>query len=196
MIGLYAGESLPQNFNSVRAVISMGGPMNVYEEEKYPFLKDENYFIQKTVQAKVPFLGICLGAQLLAKALGARVHKATEPEIGWCTIDLTTQGAKDTLFAGLKENRLRVLQWHEDTFDLPKGSVLLASTVAVLHQAYAAQGLFYGFQFHVEVNRPILENWFKDHELKDRMLSEYDFYRNKLDDMAKALYRNFFQLRK
>ena len=182
------------SLEKIRALVVMGGPMNVYEERKFPFLKAENMFIQKAVRAGIPYLGICLGSQLLAKALGAKVYKARKPEVGWDDVRLLPVCKKDPVFGGLDFDSLRVLQWHEDTFDLPKGSVRLASSGIVPNQAYACRKKFYGLQFHVEVNRPMLEDWFKKHPRKTAILREYGSYRKNLGKITGNLYRRFFGL--
>lgn len=117
-VALNKSELLPKDFSSIDSLIILGGPMNVYEEEEFPFLKEENTFIKKALEKEIPILGICLGAQLLAKACGAKVTKAAEKEIGWYRVSLTEDGKRDRLFAGI-ERYMRVFQWHEDTFELP-----------------------------------------------------------------------------
>lgn len=169
--------------------------MNVYEEEEFPFLKEENRYIQEAVKKKVPYLGVCLGSQLLAKALGAKVYKATQEEIGWQAVDMTAQSVKDKLFSCLNSKKLKVLQWHGDTFDLPEGAVHLASSPAVPNQAYGVDGRFYGLQFHVEVDRPMLEEWFKDRKDLKEILSEYESYKPELSRITDRLYRDFFVLK-
>ena len=191
-IPLYEKDAVLPESNSVGAVIVMGGPMNVYEEDKHPFLKREDAFIKKVIQQRIPYLGVCLGAQLLAKAMGARVYKASTPEMGWGDVALTPQAAQDELFGQVQGKKLRVLQWHEDTFDLPKGAVLLASSKEVPHQAYCCDGLFYGFQFHVEANRPMLEDWFKNRSDLDDILIEFDGYSKKLTQITDRIYSSFF----
>lgn len=187
------GHSLPA-LDEVCALIVMGGPMNVYEEDKFPFLKEENRYIQDAVKRNIPYLGVCLGSQLLAKALGARVYKAARPEIGWDEVRLSESAQKEGIFSGLGSGRLKVLQWHEDTFDLPAGAAHLASSDAVPNQAYSLNGLFYGLQFHIEVDRPMLEQWFAKKEDLGKILSEYDAYRDKLAGLTDRIYRDFFAL--
>ncbi len=177
-----------------RALVVMGGPMNVYEEKKYPFLKKENAYIQKCVKAGVPFLGICLGSQLLAKALNARVYKARKAEVGWGNVRLLPSVKNDPLLSGLKIKKLQVIQWHEDTFDLPRGAVRLASSVLVPNQAFVLDGKYYGLQFHVEVNRSMLETWFKNHPGKEKILQEYDRYKRDLQAIVAGIYSRFFNL--
>jgi GMP synthase-like glutamine amidotransferase len=106
------GDVLPNNLDGVAAVVLLGGPMNVYEEKEYPFLKKEDNFIGRLIIEEIPFIGICLGAQLLAKACQGRVFKSNTAEIGWYTVNLTKEGRHDTLFYGLSAG-LTVFQWHE-----------------------------------------------------------------------------------
>ena len=185
------GYALPP-LDSAAALIVMGGPMNVYEEDKFPFLREENLYIKEAVKNKVPYLGICLGSQLLAKALGARVYKAKRAEVGWDDVRLSESAQKDGIFSGLDLSSLKVLQWHEDTFDLPEGAVHLASSPAVPHQAYSLDGLFYGLQFHVEVDRPMLQQWFEKRDDLEKILSEYDGYHLELARITERIYGNFF----
>ena len=100
-------------------IVLLGGPMNVYEEDRYPFLRGEDLFIKEAIQRGKHILGICLGAQLIAKALGAKVTKAPSKEIGWYEVSLTEEGCRDPLFASLPKT-FPVFQWHEDTFEIPK----------------------------------------------------------------------------
>ena len=191
-VDLYENEALPDALDGVRALVIMGGPMNVGEEDKHPFLKKENTFIQKALEEKLPCLGICLGSQLIAKALGCRVYKAPAKEVGWIDVRLTDETKKDPLFSLLNHPVTRVLQWHEDTFDLPRKAVLLASSDLVKHQAYRYGSHAYGLQFHIEVDRPMLEDWFKASPELPEILKEYDSYRPALEKMTKLLYQNFF----
>ena len=193
-VNLFETDHVLPPLDSASALVVMGGPMNVYEEDKFHFLKEEDLYIKEVVKKKVPFLGICLGSQLLAKALGAEVYKAKQEEIGWQTVDMTNQSAKDNIFSCLNSKKLKVLQWHGDTFDLPKGAVHLASSPTVPNQAYAVDGRFYGLQFHVEVDRPMLEEWFKDRKDLKEILSEYESHKPELSRITDRLYRSFFVL--
>ena len=193
VVPLYKDDFLP-DLNIVRSLIVLGGPMNVYEEDKYPFLKKEDAYIKEAMRLRVPTLGICLGAQLLAKALGARVFKAKAPEIGWGTITLTPQSKDDPLFKDFKPPVLKVLQWHEDSFDLPTYAIHLASSKLVPHQVYVYAGIFYGFQFHIEVNREMITDWFKKKIELSMYLREFDEYQPKLQKIANNIYENFFNL--
>ena len=193
-VRLYAGESLPDRPDAFQAVVSMGGPMNVYEEETYPYLIAENDFLQRTLRAGIPGLGICLGSQMIAKAAGARVELSVAREIGWSTVSLTPEGRADALFRGLPDT-LDVLQWHSDMFHVPEGGTLLAGSTVCPHQAFRC-GNMYGLQFHVEVTDTILSEWFADGDEIDpsEVLLRYSSIRNDLQEHAYGIYRNFWSI--
>ncbi len=193
-VNLYAKKFKFPDIDKAHALIVMGGPMNVYEEDKFSFLKSENTYIQEAILRGVPYLGVCLGSQLLAKAMGAKVYKAKKEEIGWDVVELTSRAKEDPFFKGYRSHKLKVLQWHGDTFDLPRGAVHLAANKDVPHQAYCVAGLFYGLQFHIEVNRPMLETWFKKHPDLAQILKEYDRYKPQLKKITDQFYKNFFSL--
>ncbi len=189
---LYAGQPLPP-VEAVRAALVMGGPMNVDEEDRYPFLKPETEFIRELARRDVPTLGVCLGSQLIAKALGRKVYKAPAAEIGWSRVEVLPEGRGDAIFSAVQGNQLRVLQWHEDTFDLPQEAVLLATHPVVRHQAYRYKKNVYGFQFHLEVDRPMLENWFQKSTDLSEILRDYDSYREELNAIMTAVCGHFFR---
>ena len=139
-------------------IVLLGGPMNVYEEDHYPFLRTEDLFIKEAIQRGKHILGICLGAQLIAKALGAKVTKAPVTEIGWYDMSLTEEGSTDPLFASLPKT-FRVFQWHEDTFEIPKWGKLLATATTVPNQAFRYGDNAYGLQFHLEVTTEMIQEW-------------------------------------
>jgi len=163
VVDMYNGASLPDTLDNLGAVFFLGGPMNVYEEDIYPFLASENVFIQKCVEAGIPMFGICLGAQLIAKALGARVRKGKEKELGWGSVSLTKAGENDPLFANMGSS-VPVFQWHGDTFDIPEGAVHLAKSDKCENQAFRYGKLVYGFQFHCEVSEGMGLEWTKAYE--------------------------------
>jgi len=159
-VELHRGDQLPEDLRSAAGVVMLGGPMNVYEEELYTFLKLEDGFIRRVLGEGVPFLGICLGAQLLAKACGAPVTKSLHKEIGWFEVRLTQEGVADSLFRGLPD-LLTVFQWHEDTFAIPEGAALLATSGSCRNQAFRVGDSAYGLQFHVEVTPEMIAAWSK-----------------------------------
>src|SRR2546428_383274 len=167
-VALYAGACPPEDARGYQAVIVMGGPMGVYDEAEYPFLRDEQHFLRRAMAQEVPLLGICLGSQLLAKALGARVYRNAQKEIGWYTVDLTPAGAADPLFAGLPLS-LPVFQWHGDAFDLPAGARPLASSPLCAHQAFRYGDRVYGLLFHLELTPAIIHTWIE--AFQDELLS-------------------------
>ncbi len=140
-------------------LIVLGGPIGVYEIESYPFLRTEIEILQQRLAANRPTLGICLGAQLLAAALGAAVYPAPTKEIGWQPVQWTVAGAASPL-AELGDTP--VLHWHGDTFDLPEGAQYLASTEVCANQAFA-HGASLALQFHPEVTAAGLERWLVGH---------------------------------
>ncbi len=194
-VELGRGESLPDRLESFAAVVVLGGPMNVYEEEAYPFLKKEDVFIKDVLKEEIPFLGICLGAQLLAKACGARVMKAARKEVGWYTVNLTKQAGQDRLFRRV-ESPLTVFQWHEDTFDIPDGGVLLGTSALVRNQAFRMGSCAYGLQFHVEVSLDMVETWMKDEKSVDaeKILRQGAIVKEALEGQAATLFNNFRRL--
>lgn len=192
-VDLYDGRTLPDSLEELRAVVIMGGPMNVDEESRYPFLAEENAFIKKVIEADIPCLGICLGSQLIAKALGRKVYKAKAKEVGWHYVRLSEEAREDPLFSLMNYPSVRVLQWHEDTFDLPSGAVLLASSALVPHQAYRYKTHVYGLQFHLETDRLMLEDWFAGSPVLPVILAEFDAYDPVLRRLTDAMYQKFFQ---
>jgi len=146
---LYRNESLPE-LNDFDWLIVMGGPIGVYEEEKYTWLAGEKYIIRQAVDSGKTVVGICLGAQLLANALGAEVYRNPEKEIGWFDVMLTESGEKESLFGGMSP-RINVFHWHGDTFDLPDGATHLMYSEACRNQAFLYGEKVLGLQFHFEV---------------------------------------------
>jgi len=164
ILNLNTGVRFPK-LDGFTHIVILGGPMNVYEEDRYPFLKNEDLFIKEAIQRGKSVLGICLGAQLIAKALGAKVFKAPLKEIGWYDVSLTEDGSKDSLFSHLPKT-LSVFQWHEDTFEIPNAGKLIATSTSVPHQAFKYGENAYGLQFHLEVTEKMIREWMESYELK------------------------------
>ena len=162
ILSLKPGIPFPK-LDGLTHVVILGGPMNVYEEDEYPFLKNEDLFIKEAIQRGKSVLGICLGAQLIAKALGAQVFKAPTKEIGWYEVSLTDEGSKDPLFMSLPK-KIPVFQWHGDTFEIPKAGKLMATSTYIPHQAFRYGQNVYGLQFHLEVTERMIEDWMETYE--------------------------------
>jgi GMP synthase (glutamine-hydrolysing) len=151
------GEPLP-DWREFDAVLAMGGPMGAGDDADHPWLAAERRLVREAVDARRPFLGVCLGVQLLAAALGARVYTTETAEVGLLEVELTDEGRADPLFAGL-DDRLVSLQWHADTFELPPGAVRLARSPAAENQAFRSGEAAYGVQFHLEVTAEMAREW-------------------------------------
>ena len=150
-----AGEPLPDR--PFDAIVVMGGPMSVNDEDELSWLREEKELVAAAVRAGTPFWGVCLGVQLLASSLGARVYAGPEPEVGVLPVELTAEALADPVFAGLPPV-LPALQWHGDTFELPDGAVRLAGSSAYPNQAFR-YGNAYGLQFHLEVSTAMALDW-------------------------------------
>ncbi|MBZ4018697.1 glutamine amidotransferase [Streptomyces purpurogeneiscleroticus] len=145
--------------HSPQLLVILGGPIGAGDTAQYPFLEEEMALIRARSSRDRPLLGICLGAQLIAAALGARVYPAREKEIGWREVELSEAGAASPL----AELSTPVLHWHGDTFDLPVGAVHLASTEVCRNQAFAVGRRTLGLQFHAEVPGAAIESWLIGH---------------------------------
>ena len=151
------GDPLPDR-REFDVIVAMGGPMSVNDEEELPWLRAEKAFIDEAVRAGTPFFGACLGVQLLAASLGGVVSAGPAPEVGILPVFLTEAAAGDPVFGDLPRELL-TLQWHGDTFSLPDGAVLLASSPAYPNQAFRWGPVAYGVQFHLELSREMAEEW-------------------------------------
>lgn len=196
IIEMSKGGVLPDSLDAVAALIILGGFMSVYDEKEYPFLKEEDLLIRKALIEEVPLLGICLGAQLLAKTCGARVTKAPKQEIGWHKVKKTVEGKEDILFMGNPEY-LQVFQWHGDTFDIPEGALLLAEGKECKNQAFRVGHNAYGLQFHIEVTEEMIENWFSEDKEKidlALMLKETEKIKDEYEIETKRILTNFLRI--
>ena len=152
-----AGQQLP-DWQGFDAILAMGGPMSVNDDRTLPWLTGEKQWIKDAVLAGKPYWGVCLGVQLLAASLGARVYVGDRPEVGIMPVCLTPAAREDPVFAGLPHDLL-TFQWHGETFDLPEGAVLLATSPAYPNQAFRWKSHAYGVQFHLEISAELVRQW-------------------------------------
>jgi GMP synthase (glutamine-hydrolysing) len=145
----------------VDALVVMGGPMSANDEHRLSFIREELRLIEEALQKEIPILGICLGAQMLAKVLGAKVSRGIKKEIGWYPLSLLPAADQDALFKDLP-GEVKMFQWHGETFDLPKGASLLASSELYPHQAFRFGQKAYGLQFHPEMTLPMIRDWLNE----------------------------------
>ncbi|MBK17246.1 MAG: glutamine amidotransferase [Rhodospirillaceae bacterium] len=143
-------------------LVVLGGPIGAYEDDRYPYLTDELALIQRHLAAKRPILGICLGAQLIARALGSKVYPGSKKEIGWSQLNINNQ-IDGNLLEYLTLNNNQVLHWHGDTFDLPDHASCLASTDVTPNQTFIVGDTVLGLQFHIEVLSGEIERWLIGH---------------------------------
>lgn len=200
IVDLGKGDLLPENPQEFQAVICLGGPMNVHEEQRYPFLKKEDIFIKKVLKKNIPYFGICLGSQLLAKAASAKVVKSPVREVGFFKVELTKDGQKDELFQGV-DRSFEVYHWHEDMFEIPSQGQLLATADGCPHQAFKIGRCAYGLQFHVEVTDKSIREWSDEYlnrhpnfaQERKKMLDTYKRVEESFTETAKKVYNNFIQ---
>jgi GMP synthase (glutamine-hydrolysing) len=152
-------SKINQKIDGYDGLIFLGGPMSA--NDPLPYLKTEMNAMERAIGAGKPVLGVCLGAQLMAKTLGAAVYRNREPEIGWFDIRVTEAANSDRVFAGLLPVE-KVFHWHNDTFDLPAGATLLASSDRTERQAFYYGLSAYSLQFHLEVTPRMIVNWYQE----------------------------------
>ncbi len=151
-----------------QGLIVLGGPMNVDQVERYPHLEREIRLIANAIERKLPVLGICLGAQLIARALGARVSPHAVKEIGWYEVTPTSAAREDPVLGAFGPNET-VFQWHGDTFELPRGAETLVTGADCVQQAFRFGSHVYGLQFHLEVDAPMIEHWLNVPQNRDEI---------------------------
>jgi GMP synthase (glutamine-hydrolysing) len=190
-----------------QAIIALGGPQHVYEAEKYPYFAAEKELVRAAIAQDIPFLGICLGGQLLADTLGSRVKLHDITEIGFFDVPLTVAGQRDPLFTGMPGYQT-VFHWHEDIFDLPMEGTLLATSETTPNQAFRYGRRAYGLQYHIELNSDLFDLWLGHPAFKAAILdsvgidafahieqdrhAQYDIYR----EHTRMLFENFLEIAK
>ena len=190
-------EAVPTGAKRYAAIIILGGPMAVYDNVLY--LKREQQLIRNALKLEIPVLGICLGSQLIAQAIGGNVHKGGKKEIGWSNVMLNHSGYND-LFKGINTKSIKVFQWHGDTYDLPPKATIMASS-KLYPQAFRFGSLF-GIQFHMEVNAEMIRRWAEEYsqELKRERIKLTDLLNHKDDEIkelferCKVVYSNFSKI--
>lgn len=192
---------IPSTLEGYTGLIVMGGPMGVYEIEIYPHLKMTSRLIREAINRNLRVLGICLGAQLIAYTLGGRVYKGHGEEIGWHDIELTGDGLRDPVMLSLAKHpfvgdiwrKFKVFHWHGDTFDLPIGAVHLAKSSLYENQAFRYKDNVYALQFHIEVTKDLLVEWFEDHPLREQILNEAEKIIPEYSQRAENFYKAFWR---
>lgn len=177
------------------AIVILGGPMAVYDN--LPYLQKEQQLIRDAIRNNIPVLGICLGSQLIAQAAGGRVFKGPRKEVGWFDVSLSDEG-RNSLFAGLS-SPMKVFQWHGDTYELPSDAAVLA--YSDLYPQGFRVGSAYGVQFHLEVDRPMVESWIVEYgaEVRAENLDSGGIAPKageieKLAERCQLVYRNFVRM--
>ena len=181
-------------------VIGLGGPVSVYEAHRYPWITDELRLFERRLATRRPVLGICLGAQMLARLLGARVFPGPK-ELGWAPLVLTPEG-ETSVIAPLGPNGTSMLHWHGDTFDLPPKAILLASTDQVAHQVFSWERFVLAFQCHPEVRHEDIESWLIGHASEiaaasgasvEQLRKDTQYYGPDLTECAKAAFTEWLE---
>jgi GMP synthase (glutamine-hydrolysing) len=187
---------IPDIRNHTHLVV-MGGPMSVYETNEHVHLSLELALIRSFIKSEKPVLGICLGAQMIAHAVGAEVFAGETEEIGWDNVEVTPEGMKDPVLSNIAvdgKTVAEVFQWHGDTFDLPKNSLKLSSSSAYENQAFRYKENVYGLQFHIEVTPAMIRDWFTDEkgDKIDGMFRQSDSIYPEYRKRAMKFYDKFF----
>jgi GMP synthase (glutamine-hydrolysing) len=194
-------EALP-SADDFEVLIMLGGPMSVNETDIYPYITAEEGLVREFIEKGKKVFGVCLGAQIMAKALGAKVYPGPEKEIGWYDIELLGEGLRDPLMhrlaihprAGDFWRRFKVFHWHGETFDIPVGAERLARSDLFANQAFRYGQGAYAFQFHIEVEKGTIYEWLKDEPVDmDFIRKETDLLYEDYAGRAMNFYRSFFK---
>ncbi len=193
------------NLDGYDGLIVLGGPMSVNDSNRLPHLVTELKLIEEAMRREIPVLGICLGAQLIAKTLGAAVYQNPEKEIGWYDVSPTTDASSDPLLTPLQTTE-RIFQWHGETFDIPNSARHLAFSSFCANQAFRYATNVYGFQFHLEVDEPMIHRWLKvpenqkeistlrgDHHI-EQIYNETSLHMLRLSEISERVFSAFINL--
>jgi GMP synthase-like glutamine amidotransferase len=199
VVELSSGE-VPPSLEDFNSLVIMGGPMGVYEIGQYPHLRIESRIIREAINRDMKVLGICLGAQMIAYCLGSDVYKGPKEEIGWQHIELAGDGIRDPFMKKLAIHpsvgdfwrKFKVFHWHGDTFEIPIGAVLLASSELYKNQAFRYKDNVYGFQFHIEVTGKMIKDWFENRPEVNSIVKETDGIYEEYSGRAMNFYKAFF----
>lgn len=199
---LFEGEDLP-SVNDFDFIVIMGGPMGIYDYEEHQWLKQEKEFVSIAIQENKKILGICLGAQLIADCLGAKVFKNKQKEIGWFEVE-RTESCKNTFLNNILPDYFTPLHWHGDTFDTPEGAVNLLKSKATKNQAFLYKENVLGLQFHLEATKETLRDLIKNCEdelvnetfiqTKEEMLENINCF-NEANDLMGKIIKKFLKLK-
>src|SRR5213593_1589518 len=200
-LDLPRGEAPPRDLTNVGGLIVLGGPMSVYEAERHTFLRTESGLVERAFTAGRPVLGICLGAQLIAQVLGARVYAGERREVGWAPVTLTEDGREDPVF-GDGESTLTVFHMHGDTYELPPDARNLARSALYEQQAFRWGDLVYGLQFHLEFTEAMIGRLVSEPEPRayiagagvdpQALLAASGTHVRELASVARRVFGNFF----
>ncbi|MGC2572963.1 MAG: type 1 glutamine amidotransferase [Candidatus Nitrosopolaris sp.] len=190
-------DHVPNKVQQYAAIIILGGPMAVYDNVKY--LKNEQELIKHALKHEIPVLGICLGSQLIAQAIGGKVYKGSKKEIGWSTVEINSTGLVD-LFMGINTQKIKVFQWHGDSYDLPPNAAITASS-KLCTQAFRF-GSAIGIQFHLEITDDMIRRWAEEYakELQCERIEPKDLFVQKdhelreLRERCKTVCSNFSKM--
>jgi GMP synthase (glutamine-hydrolysing) len=194
-------EELP-SVEKIDTLVIMGGPMSVNESDIYPYIKKEVEVARDFIRKDKKVFGVCLGAQIMASSLGAKVYPGAEKEIGWFDIELQEEGVRDSLMtkmavhpkAGDFWKKFKVFHWHGETFDLPPGAVRLAKSALYPNQAFRYGKNAYAFQFHIEVRKEMVYEWLKDESVDmDRIARDTEQCYEDYHERALNFYKAFFK---
>lgn len=200
IVELSCGER-PPDPDKFSSLVIMGGPMSVNEDDIYPYIREEEKLVKDFLAKDKKILGICLGAQIMAKALGARVYAGPQKETGWYNIELTGEGLEDPRMRSLAFHpvvkdfwrQFKVFHWHGETFDIPSGAARLASSELYANQAFRYGVHAYAFQFHIEVRKEMILGWLRDEADFEKIKKETETFFEEYKGRAENFYRGFFQ---